>query len=309
MALDPSSLTKTRYQLPHSLGRAHNETDKILRPLEQIHSTARSPFVSKIKVDVYMYRATLAQDTFPRRSWSVSKRVVGMDAWRLRQKKRNAASGASNTSQTSITGEGKCFSNGIAVETGRRKHYSETKHLEEIRNEYIRCVQSWRQSLQNDSLKNSAGNRENSPDVQDVVDRDSEKEKIHREIMEIYAKHNPSKLSDVENLLSQNIGKEAELLMRIKSKYLKPTAVKAALEFPADDAPGQRVFLDFTVNGQPIGQARFLLYDEVVPKTANNFAALCTGEKVLFRRPAPLTPLGICSGNYHSTVLPRMQRP
>ncbi|EIM91060.1 uncharacterized protein STEHIDRAFT_118235 [Stereum hirsutum FP-91666 SS1] len=40
-----------------------------------------------------------------------------------------------------------------------------------------------------------------------------------------------------------------------------------------------RVFFDFAVDGAPVGRVIFELYNDVVPKTAENFRALCTGEK------------------------------
>ncbi|CAI4035406.1 hypothetical protein SMKI_13G0540 [Saccharomyces mikatae IFO 1815] len=42
---------------------------------------------------------------------------------------------------------------------------------------------------------------------------------------------------------------------------------------------GKKVFFDPAVNGAKIGRIEFELYDNVVPKTAENFRALCTGEK------------------------------
>ena len=42
---------------------------------------------------------------------------------------------------------------------------------------------------------------------------------------------------------------------------------------------GKKVFFDPAVNGTKIGRIEFELYDNVVPKTAENFRALCTGEK------------------------------
>jgi len=42
---------------------------------------------------------------------------------------------------------------------------------------------------------------------------------------------------------------------------------------------GNKVFFDTAANGEPIGRITFELYDDVVPKTAENFRALCTGEK------------------------------
>ncbi|CAJ1069596.1 peptidyl-prolyl cis-trans isomerase-like [Xyrichtys novacula] len=40
-----------------------------------------------------------------------------------------------------------------------------------------------------------------------------------------------------------------------------------------------RVFFDITSDGSPIGRVVMELRDDVVPKTAENFRALCTGEK------------------------------
>ncbi|EEB06667.2 cyclophilin family peptidyl-prolyl cis-trans isomerase Cyp2 [Schizosaccharomyces japonicus yFS275] len=38
-------------------------------------------------------------------------------------------------------------------------------------------------------------------------------------------------------------------------------------------------YFDVSANGQPLGRIVFKLFDDVVPKTAANFRALCTGEK------------------------------
>ncbi|KAJ1428514.1 peptidyl-prolyl cis-trans isomerase mitochondrial precursor [Ochromonadaceae sp. CCMP2298] len=40
-----------------------------------------------------------------------------------------------------------------------------------------------------------------------------------------------------------------------------------------------KVFFDLDVGGKPEGRVTFELYNDVVPKTAENFRALCTGEK------------------------------
>lgn len=47
----------------------------------------------------------------------------------------------------------------------------------------------------------------------------------------------------------------------------------------AAGAPNPRVFMDIAVNEQPVGRIELELRADVVPKTAENFRALCTGEK------------------------------
>ncbi|KAF9976531.1 Peptidyl-prolyl cis-trans isomerase D [Actinomortierella ambigua] len=43
--------------------------------------------------------------------------------------------------------------------------------------------------------------------------------------------------------------------------------------------PNPRCFFDITIGGESIGRIVFELYSDVTPKTAENFRALCTGEK------------------------------
>jgi cyclophilin family peptidyl-prolyl cis-trans isomerase len=43
--------------------------------------------------------------------------------------------------------------------------------------------------------------------------------------------------------------------------------------------PRPRVFFDVSIDGEAAGRIVFELYDDVVPKTAENFRALCTGEQ------------------------------
>ena len=47
----------------------------------------------------------------------------------------------------------------------------------------------------------------------------------------------------------------------------------------AAHAPQTQVFFDMTIGGQPAGRIEMTLRNDVVPKTAENFRCLCTGEK------------------------------
>ena len=44
-------------------------------------------------------------------------------------------------------------------------------------------------------------------------------------------------------------------------------------------APRPRVFFDITIDGAKAGRIEMELYNDVVPRTAENFRCLCTGEK------------------------------
>lgn len=45
------------------------------------------------------------------------------------------------------------------------------------------------------------------------------------------------------------------------------------------DPNNPKVYFDLTVNAEPMGRVTMQVYQDICPKTANNFIALCTGEK------------------------------
>ncbi|EDO41747.1 predicted protein [Nematostella vectensis] len=51
------------------------------------------------------------------------------------------------------------------------------------------------------------------------------------------------------------------------------------VEDPKSKKPNPRCFFDVTIGGEKVGRVLFELFADKVPKTAENFRALCTGEK------------------------------
>ena len=54
-----------------------------------------------------------------------------------------------------------------------------------------------------------------------------------------------------------------------------------------------KVFFDITIGSRPAGRVVMELFDDIVPKTAGNFKALCTGEKGTGRAGVPLHYKGL----------------
>jgi peptidylprolyl isomerase len=78
--------------------------------------------------------------------------------------------------------------------------------------------------------------------------------------------------------------------MRRPSLYLT-TVLLAAMTTPAL-ADNPKVALDVTIGGEPAGTITIELFADVVPKTAENFRALCTGEKGMGKSGKPLAYAG-----------------
>ena len=73
----------------------------------------------------------------------------------------------------------------------------------------------------------------------------------------------------------------------------KPLAPHSTLAIPTDvvlaeKSQRSRVFFDITIGGKAAGRVTFELYNDIVPKTVENFRALCTGEKGTGKAGKPL---------------------
>ncbi len=69
-------------------------------------------------------------------------------------------------------------------------------------------------------------------------------------------------------------------------------AVALAAATSAGAAENPKVALDVTIDGKPAGTLTLELFADVVPKTTENFRALCTGEKGMGKSGKPLSYAG-----------------
>nr|CAI5835217.1 unnamed protein product [Callosobruchus analis] len=79
--------------------------------------------------------------------------------------------------------------------------------------------------------------------------------------------------------LSRQAGFQSAFAGRSVSLHLRRTGLLTLVRSFCETMGLPRVFFDMTADGQPLGRIVIELRSDVVPKTAENFRALCTGEK------------------------------
>merc|ERR1711990_625498 len=87
---------------------------------------------------------------------------------------------------------------------------------------------------------------------------------------------------------SSSFGKWTTRLLLLAFVALLVTAGVDAKKAKKGPKITHKVFFDVSIGGEPAGRIEMGLFGKTVPKTAENFRALCTGEKGIGKKGKPL---------------------
>lgn len=79
-----------------------------------------------------------------------------------------------------------------------------------------------------------------------------------------------------------------------------PNADLTRKSVPLIMAPNPRTFMEISIDGSPIGRVIFELFADKVPRTAENFRCLCTGEAGVSAKSA--VPLSYAGSLFHRVI-------
>ncbi|KAF1331682.1 Peptidyl-prolyl cis-trans isomerase, partial [Globisporangium splendens] len=101
-------------------------------------------------------------------------------------------------------------------------------------------------------------------------------------LVDFYTKHNPSKVSEVDQTLEAYKGREEQLFAKLHEKYVTnaQTTLASRKKKWITNENHPTVFMDIAIAGNLVGRITMRLLDDEVPLAAENFRCLCTGEKV-----------------------------
>ena len=125
--------------------------------------------------------------------------------------------------------------------------------------------------FQSDPTTEQESNKQTSNDTDNKSYRDR--------LVAFYEQYNPSKLDTVDETLAKFQGKESELFEKLRKKY--------ASGIPTPSGEGPSCFLELQY-GETKGRVEVKLFANKTPLAAENFRALCTGEKGMGRSSKPL---------------------
>ena len=117
-------------------------------------------------------------------------------------------------------------------------------------------------------------------DSETVEEACDDPESYRNRLVPFYRENNPSKLDTVDATLAAFQGKEDELFEKLEKKY-NPSGI------PPPSGEGPTCFLEFEF-GATEGRVEVKLFADKTPLAAENFRALCTGEKGIGRSTRPL---------------------